>query len=252
MGNVIFTFQSFASHRFAQKNELAVWRNREFYKVLRRFGFLFSDSVYFDTNKYGKYGKLCKAFPGEEHSIKQSTSDFALWKASKPGEPFWESPWGNGRPGWHIECSAIARFKVFTIVHLFLLQFYSSVWENFLFCCSTIFGNSIDIHSGGIDLLFPHHENEEAQSCCYHGVNQWVNYWFHSGHLYLPGSEKMSKSLQNTISIQDLLKTYSSNQFRLFCLLTHYRTGRRWFLNTNSSVFVDLCVAILIDNLSFH
>ncbi|XP_043277271.1 probable cysteine--tRNA ligase, mitochondrial isoform X2 [Venturia canescens] len=155
-------------------------------------------SVYFDTKKYDKYGKLYKALPSEEHSIKNSTNDFALWKASKPGEPFWESPWGNGRPGWHIECSTIA---------------------------STIFGCPIDIHSGGIDLLFPHHENEEAQSCCYHAVDQWVNYWLHSGHLYLSESQKMSKSLKNTVSVRDLLKTYSSNQFRLFCLLTHYRTG---------------------------
>ena len=77
-----------------------------------------------------------------------------MWKAAKPGEPFWDSPWGNGRPGWHIECSAMA---------------------------SEIFGSKMDLHSGGIDLKFPHHENEEAQSCSYHDCDQWVNYWLHSG-----------------------------------------------------------------------
>lgn len=84
--------------------------------------------------------------------------DFALWKGAKPGEPFWESPWGKGRPGWHIECSAMA---------------------------SKYFGSKLDMHSGGVDLIFPHHENEEAQSCTYHGCQQWVNYWVHSGLFYL-------------------------------------------------------------------
>lgn len=86
-------------------------------------------------------------------------------------------------------------------------------------------GNNIDIHSGGIDLAFPHHENEEAQSCCYHDTDQWINYWLHTGHLHLPGHAKMSKSLQNTISIPDLLKTLSANEFRIFCLFSHYRNS---------------------------
>ncbi|XP_033335585.2 cysteine--tRNA ligase-like protein, mitochondrial isoform X1 [Megalopta genalis] len=151
-------------------------------------------SVYFDVNKHNIYGKLSPPFPDSDHPNKKSALDFALWKVAKKGEPSWESPWDNGRPGWHIECSTIA---------------------------STVFGNSIDIHSGGIDLVFPHHENEEAQSCSFHGVNQWVNYWLHCGHLLLK-DVKMSKSLQNTISIRELLKKYTANQFRMLCLLSNY------------------------------
>lgn len=90
---------------------------------------------------------------------------------------------------------------------------------------SAVFGNSIDMHSGGIDLAFPHHENEEAQSCCYHNVDQWVNYWLHCGHLNLTGDVKMSKSLNNTISIQNYLEKYSANHLRMLCLLSHYRNG---------------------------
>ncbi|KAG7202847.1 hypothetical protein KM043_009998 [Ampulex compressa] len=155
-------------------------------------------SVYFDTGKYDKYGKLSTPFPESPHAEKRSTLDFALWKGAKEGEPYWECPWGRGRPGWHIECSTIA---------------------------SAVFGSSIDIHSGGIDLAFPHHENEEAQSCCYHNVDQWVNHWMHFGHLNLKGDVKMSKSLNNTISIQEYLKKYTSNQWRMLCLMSHYRNG---------------------------
>lgn len=89
---------------------------------------------------------------------------------------------------------------------------------------SAVFGNSIDMHSGGIDLIFPHHENEEAQSCCYHNTNQWVNYWLHCGHLNLKDI-KMSKSLRNTITIQEYLEKYSANHLRMLCLLSHYRNG---------------------------
>lgn len=89
---------------------------------------------------------------------------------------------------------------------------------------STIFGNSVDFHSGGIDLMFPHHENEEAQSCCYHEVEQWVNYWVYYGHLSLK-HEKMSKSLKNTISIRKFLEKYTANQFRILCLLSNYKNG---------------------------
>ncbi|XP_076166471.1 cysteine--tRNA ligase-like protein, mitochondrial [Ptiloglossa arizonensis] len=153
--------------------------------------------VYFDTSKYNMYGKLSNPLPESDHPYKKSTIDFCLWKAAKEGEPFWESPWGNGRPGWHIECSTIA---------------------------STIFGNSVDIHSGGEDLTFPHHENEEAQSCSYHEVDQWVNYWLHCGHLFLE-DEKMSKSLKNTISIREFLEKYTANQFRMLCLLSNYKNG---------------------------
>jgi cysteinyl-tRNA synthetase len=105
---------------------------------------------------------------------KKQPADFALWKAkSKPGEPAWPSPWGEGRPGWHIECSVMA---------------------------SEVLGRSMDIHSGGVDLMFPHHDNELAQSEAYHGCRQWVNYFLHTGHLHIEGL-KMSKSLKNFITI---------------------------------------------------
>lgn len=170
--------------------------------VARDYGYVTKDgSVCFDTNKYNKYGKLRNPIPDpakNKHPDKKSALDFALWKASKDNEPSWKCPWGHGRPGWHIECSTIA---------------------------SAVFGNSVDIHSGGIDLVFPHHENEEAQSCCYHNVDQWVSYWLHCGHLYLKGDVKMSKSLKNTISIQNYLENYSANHLRMLCLLSHYRNG---------------------------
>lgn len=162
-------------------------------------------SVYFNTSKYNRYGKLSTPLTDDapltakdQNIGRKSVLDFALWKAAKENEPSWKSPWGQGRPGWHIECSAIA---------------------------STVFGNSVDMHSGGIDLAFPHHENEEAQSCCYHDVDQWVNYWVHCGHLNVKGDVKMSKSLKNTISIQNYLENYSANHLRILCLLSHYRTG---------------------------
>ncbi|KAL3999183.1 F-box and leucine-rich repeat protein 16 [Sarotherodon galilaeus] len=159
--------------------------------------------VYFDIQSIGgRYGRFVGAVdpqgePGS--SNKQDPRDFALWKPSKPQEPYWESPWGRGRPGWHIECSTIA---------------------------SSMFGRQLDIHSGGIDLAFPHHENEIAQSEAYHQCGQWANYFLHSGHLHLKGSpEKMSKSLKNYISIKDFLQSYSANEFRMFCLLSKYRSA---------------------------
>ncbi|KAF8609049.1 putative cysteine-tRNA ligase [Ceratobasidium sp. AG-I] len=120
-------------------------------------------------------------------SEKRSAADFALWKRSKPGEPSWPSPWGAGRPGWHIECSVMA---------------------------SAILGDGMDIHSGGVDLAFPHHDNEIAQSEAYHDCRQWVNYFLHTGHLHIEG-QKMSKSLKNFITVDDALKMYSPRQIRL-------------------------------------
>uniref|UniRef100_A0AAX7VTI0 Probable cysteine--tRNA ligase, mitochondrial n=1 Tax=Astatotilapia calliptera TaxID=8154 RepID=A0AAX7VTI0_ASTCA len=159
--------------------------------------------VYFDIQSIGgRYGRFVGAVdpqgePGS--SNKRDPRDFALWKPWKPREPYWESPWGRGRPGWHIECSTIA---------------------------SSMFGGQLDVHSGGIDLAFPHHENEIAQSEAYHQCGQWANYFLHSGHLHLKGSpEKMSKSLKNYISIKDFLRSYSANEFRMFCLLSKYRSA---------------------------
>ncbi|KAJ8351501.1 hypothetical protein SKAU_G00229770 [Synaphobranchus kaupii] len=160
-------------------------------------------NVYFDVrsigNRYGKLRDSAGAVGEAEDSDKKDPRDFTLWKGSKPREPHWESPWGRGRPGWHIECSTIA---------------------------SSVFGSQLDIHSGGIDLAFPHHENEIAQCEAYHRCGQWGNYFLHSGHLHLKGSvEKMSKSLKNYITIKDFLQSYSANEFRMFCLLTKYRSA---------------------------
>ena len=163
-------------------------------------------SVYFDTSKFDNSskhdyakcqpwnkGKMDLIEDGEgslstkNTSEKLSNSDFALWKASKPGEPEWESPWGKGRPGWHIECSVMA---------------------------SDILGSQIDIHSGGIDLAFPHHDNELAQSEARYDNEQWIDYFLHTGHLHIEG-QKMSKSLKNFITIDEALAKYTSRQLRL-------------------------------------
>lgn len=124
-------------------------------------------------------------------SEKRSRNDFALWKASKPGEPSWPSPWGGGRPGWHIECSVMG---------------------------SATFGKNMDVHAGGSDLKFPHHDNELAQSEAYHGCAQWVNYFLHAGHLHIKGL-KMSKSLKNFVTIKQALASHSARQIRLMFLL---------------------------------
>ncbi|KAK6172806.1 hypothetical protein SNE40_016392 [Patella caerulea] len=159
-------------------------------------------SVYFDVIKYGRYGKLWTHSMETEvratvDQSKKHPRDFALWKGVKPGEPYWESPWGDGRPGWHIECSAMA---------------------------SGVFGSNFDFHTGGNDLMFPHHENELAQSQAHYNCHQWVNYWLHTGHLHLSGDAiKMSKSRQNVLTISDFLDHFTANQFRMFCLLTPYR-----------------------------
>ena len=159
-------------------------------------------SVYFRVRSMSDYGKLSKRTldsmiagariePGEE---KEHPMDFALWKAAKPGEPAWDSPWGKGRPGWHIECSAMS------------LKY---------------FGDTIDIHCGGQDLIFPHHENEIAQSECYTGKKPFARIWMHNG-LFQLGEEKMSKSLGNIVGIKQVLEKHSADGFRLFVLGSHY------------------------------
>ena len=127
--------------------------------------------------------------------VKRNPMDFVLWKMSKPGEPSWSSPWGNGRPGWHIECSAMS--------------------------CKQL-GEHFDIHGGGSDLIFPHHENEIAQSTCAHN-NQYVNYWMHSG-MVMIDREKMSKSLGNFFTIRDVLQHYDAETVRYFLMSAHYRS----------------------------
>ena len=180
----------------------------EFVEQIIKNGYAYATddgSVYFDTisfdgsdkHSYAKCqpwnkGKMDLIEDGEgslstNTQGKRSNNDFALWKASKPGEPEWESPWGKGRPGWHIECSVMA---------------------------SDILGSEIDIHSGGIDLAFPHHDNEIAQSEACFDNEQWINYFLHTGHLHIEG-QKMSKSLKNFITIKEALAKYSSRQLRL-------------------------------------
>ena len=158
--------------------------------------------VYFEVKKYKDYGKLSNQKIEELElgaridvsEIKKNPVDFALWKKKKDGEPFWESPWGQGRPGWHIECSAMAKKYL---------------------------GDTFDIHGGGQDLVFPHHENEIAQSkCAYHG--NFANYWLHNGFIQING-DKMSKSLGNFFLLREILEKFSGNAVRLFILSTHYR-----------------------------
>ncbi len=161
-------------------------------------------SVYFRVKNVPDYGKLSRrslepTMPGtrvEADDEKEHFMDFVLWKASKPGEPSWESPWGPGRPGWHIECSAMS------------LKY---------------LGDSLDIHGGGQDLIFPHHENEIAQSESFTGAKPFVKYWMHNGLVQLSG-EKMSKSLGNLITIKETLKKNSADALRIFALSSHYRS----------------------------
>ncbi|MBQ2651401.1 MAG: cysteine--tRNA ligase [Clostridia bacterium] len=159
--------------------------------------------VYFRTHAFEGYGKLSHQ-PIEDleagariavGDVKEDPIDFALWKASKPGEPYWESPWGHGRPGWHIECSAMARKYL---------------------------GETIDIHSGGVDLCFPHHENEIAQS---EGANgkPFANYWMHNAFLNVD-NQKMSKSLGNFFTVRDAAAAYGYDAVRFFMVSAHYRT----------------------------
>ncbi len=159
--------------------------------------------VYYDVSKFGPYGQLSgknieDLRAGERVAVdeaKDDPLDFVLWKAAKPGEPFWESPWGKGRPGWHIECSAMS---------------------------TQALGNHFDIHGGGLDLQFPHHENEIAQSEGACGC-KFVNYWLHNGFVRVD-NEKMSKSLGNFFTIRDVLQKYDPEVVRYFIITSHYRS----------------------------
>lgn len=160
-------------------------------------------TVYFRAKQFKEYGKL-SGMPIDELNVgvrvelntdKEDSLDFALWKAAKPGEIYWSSLWGNGRPGWHIECSAMI---------------------------DKIFGTTIDIHCGGQDLVFPHHENEIAQSVTYSGVNL-ANYWLHNGHINISGN-KMSKSAGNFFTVREIAQKYGYMPIRLMMLQSHYRT----------------------------
>ena len=166
--------------------------------------------VLFDTQSMPDYGalsgrRLDEQLAGARVAIdahKKNPADFVLWKQSSDHEPGWESPWGRGRPGWHIECSAMS---------------------------AAYLGNVFDIHGGGLDLIFPHHENEIAQSRCAHGTATMANYWLHNGFLEVEGA-KMSKSLGNFVTIRELLGDWPGEVLRLNMLKTHYRSPIDWTL----------------------
>jgi len=164
--------------------------------------------VFFDVHKFADYGKLSgrkteEMLAGARVEVdprKKNPLDFALWKSAKPGEPSWDSPWGPGRPGWHIECSAMS------------LKY---------------LGNGFDIHGGGNDLIFPHHENEIAQSEAFTGNAPFARYWLHNGMLQLD-EEKMSKSLGNIVQATEVLDAYRPEVIRLFMLSVHYRSPQEY------------------------
>jgi len=166
-------------------------------------------SVWFSVRSFDGYGKLSGVkideLRSEDVGAKRDPADFALWKGAKPGEPSWDSPWGAGRPGWHIECSAMA---------------------------NSCLSSTIDIHGGGLDLRFPHHENEIAQSECGNGA-PYARYWMHNGLLTIAKQEegqaaKMGKSLGNVVNIRDAVAEFPGEALRLFYLQTHYRSPLPW------------------------
>ncbi|XP_010766784.1 cysteine--tRNA ligase, cytoplasmic isoform X2 [Notothenia coriiceps] len=196
--------------------------------VSNGYGYESNGSVYFNTSKFDgcphhSYAKLVPEAVGDQKALqegegdlsisadrlgeKKSQNDFALWKASKPGEPSWDSPWGKGRPGWHIECSAMA---------------------------GSILGESMDIHGGGFDLRFPHHDNELAQSEAFFENDHWVRYFLHTGHLTIAGC-KMSKSLKNFITIKDALAKNTARQLRLAFLMHSWKDTLDYSSNTMES-----------------
>jgi len=168
------------------------------------FAYVSEGDVYFEVRKFDTYGQLSNRKLDEMESgarvevreIKRDPLDFALWKAAKPGEPSWDSPWGPGRPGWHIECSAMS------------IKF---------------LGQGFDIHGGGQDLIFPHHENEIAQSEAALGQQTFARYWLHNGFVTI-NREKMSKSLGNFFTVREVLARYSAPVVRYFLTATHYRS----------------------------
>lgn len=187
--------------------------------------------VYFKTRSFKDYGRLSNQTIDDLQAgariqvdeSKQDPLDFALWKSAKPGEPFWQSPWGQGRPGWHIECSAMA---------------------------SKYLGKTIDIHCGGQDLIFPHHENEIAQSECCFGV-KFSNYWVHNGYINV-NSKKMSKSLGNFFTVRDVAQKYGYEVIRYLMISSHYKNP----INYSEEILLQ-CVSALDrlynfrDNLDF-
>ncbi len=187
--------------------------------ISKGFAYENKGNVYFSVNSFKDYGKLSnknldelKAGTRIEVSdLKKNPVDFVLWKPSKNEDPGWESPWGRGRPGWHLECSVMS--------------------EKYL-------GKNFDIHGGGLDLIFPHHENEIAQSCSNNNTKSFANYWVHNGFVTI-NREKMSKSLGNVITISDAVNKYSGQVVRLALLSAHYSQPLDWndeLLNSQQSI----------------
>lgn len=187
--------------------------------VANGYGYASSDGVYFSVRKFGHYGRLSGRSVDELRSgarievneAKDDPLDFALWKLAKPGEISWESPWGRGRPGWHIECSAMS------------LRY---------------LGDGFDIHGGGEDLIFPHHENEIAQSEAAFPGKEFVRYWMHSGMVNM-GAEKMSKSLGNVMTVRELLNQYPGQVIRLYLLQTSYEKPLKFNLGGLGQAFLS-------------
>ena len=199
--------------------------------IEKGYAYAVDGDVYFSTKKFQEYGKLSHQ-PLEDleagariniGELKKEPMDFALWKNAKPGEPYWESPWGKGRPGWHIECSAMVRRYL---------------------------GETIDIHCGGQDLIFPHHENEIAQSECCNGV-PFANYWMHNGFITVD-KVKMSKSLGNFFTVRDVAEKYGYEPIRLLMISCQYRSPINYSIDA-----IEQCKASLErmytcrDNLDF-
>ena len=194
----------------------------EIIKTLVEKGYAYpveNGDVYFSPKNFSEYGKLSHQ-PLEDleagariniGELKKDPMDFALWKGAKPGEPYWPSPWGNGRPGWHIECSAMVRRYL---------------------------GDMIDIHCGGQDLIFPHHENEIAQSECCNGV-PFANYWMHNGYINVD-NVKMSKSLGNFFTVRDVAEKYGYEPIRYLMISSHYRSPINYSVD-----IIDQCKASL-------
>jgi len=176
--------------------------------IEKKFAYENKGHVYFLVESFKNYGKLSNKNLDELKSgsrievskLKKNPIDFVLWKPSEEEDPGWESPWGRGRPGWHLECSVMS--------------------EKYL-------GKNFDIHGGGLDLIFPHHENEIAQSCCNNSLKNFANYWIHNGFVTI-NKEKMSKSLGNIITISEAVKKYSGQAVRLALLSAHYSQPLDW------------------------
>jgi cysteinyl-tRNA synthetase len=176
--------------------------------IKKDFAYENNGNVYFSVSKFKNYGQLSNknlkelktGTRIEVSELKKNPMDFVLWKPSDDKDPGWESPWGRGRPGWHLECSVMS--------------------EKYL-------GKNFDIHGGGLDLIFPHHENEIAQSCCNNSTENFANYWVHNGFVTI-NKEKMSKSLGNIISISNAVKQYSGQVVRLALLSAHYSQPLDW------------------------